>query len=98
MVCGYSKNLLFLWKCGYAKDDIEKIIVLEIFYFFLIIFIFSLIYILVMLIRFAYLVVLPLLTAGTFLFIYIFITLGAVILTIFCVSKNYKTLIRMVEE
>lgn len=51
-----------------------------------------------MLIRFAYLDVLPLLTAGTFLFIYVFITLGAVILTIFCVSKNYKTLIRKVEE
>lgn len=91
-------NLLFLWKCGYTKDDIKKIIVLEIFYFFLIIFIFSLIYILLMLIRFAYLDVLSLLTAGTFLFIYVFITLGAVILTIFCVSKNYKTLIRKVEE
>ena len=91
-------NLIFLWKCGYAKDDLKKIVVLEILYFFLIIFVFSLMYILLMLIRFVYFNVLPLLLAGILLFIYVFITLGAVVLTILCVSKNYKTLIRKVDE
>lgn len=91
-------NLIFLWKCGYAKDDIKKIIVSEILYFFLIIFVFSLIYILLMLIRSVYFNLLPLLLAGILLFIYVFITLGAVVLTILFVSKNYKTLIRKVDE
>lgn len=91
-------NLLFLWKCGYTKEDINKILRYEILYFFLILCAFSILYILLMLMRFVGFQIISIVTATVLLFIYLIISFGATVLTILCISHNYKKLMRKVDD
>lgn len=89
---------VFLWKCGYALDDLKMMIKKEIGEFYLIIFTFSIIYMLLMVIRVVLVNSSWLLVGLLLLLIYLIISVTMMILTIVFVTKNIEKRIVIKDE